>query len=81
MYKAGNSIMKGVNLRFQVFPDSHVFQTATGSSTVQRCSFTLGVNVLISLLSSWLNIERRAAHRENRVLILPSHSMGSSEDP
>lgn len=44
-------------------------------------SFTLGVNVLISLLSSWLKIERRAAHRENHVLVLPSHSRDSSEDP
>lgn len=86
MYKeVRNSIMKGADLRFLPFPDSCFLAaqavTATGSSTVQRCSFTLGVNVLISLLSSWPKIERRAARRENRVLILPSHSRDPSEDP
>lgn len=76
---------KGVDLRFQPSPGSCVptaqAVTAAGSSTVQRCSFTLGDHVLISLLSSWLKIERRAAHRENRVLILSSHSRDSREDP
>lgn len=54
--------------------------TASGSSTVQRCSFSPGINVLISLLSSWLKIERRAAHRENHILVLLSHSRDSGED-
>lgn len=87
MYKeAGNSIMKRCGSqvsaipRFLCFPAAQAV-TATGSSTVQRCSFRPGVNVLISLLSSWLKIERRAADREKHILILLSHSRDSGEDP